>query len=181
MLLCGVVFFAVFIALLLTSCVQIGQSYYELSDTRPALEQGKARVYVFRESAFVHVTLEAKVGLNGVTIGKLANGAYIYFDTKPGAIKIDVIDNWGATQSTTMNVEAISGQEHFVAVLPKQVAAVDGNYSYPTGKEEVADDAALGFRLLPVESDYGRWQIVSMSPTGYVGNVNQYIARQIEK
>jgi hypothetical protein len=172
--------FAAFIALMLTSCVQVGQSHYELSDTRPALEQGKARIYVFRESAFIHATLEAKVGLNGATIGQLANGAYVYFDTKPGTVKINVIDNWEVSPSTTMSVKAIAGQEHFVAVLPKQVAAVDGDYSYPTGKEEVADEGALGFKLLPVEPDYGRWQIVSMSPAGYLRNVNQYIAQQIE-
>ncbi|MBT3766724.1 MAG: DUF2846 domain-containing protein [Rhodospirillaceae bacterium] len=172
---------AIFMALMLASCVQPGQSYYELNDTRPVIEKGKARIYVFRETNITYLTFEARARVNGKAAIKLPNGAYAYWDVKPGSVSVDIIDTWDSTKPSSLNVATEVGQEYFVAVLPRQVPAEDGHYNYPTGKEEMVSGSASGFKLHSVHPDYGRWQITSLSPAGYMNDMEIYTSRQTKQ
>ncbi len=172
---------AIFVTLMLASCVQVGQSYYELNDTRPVLEKGKARIFVFRETKLEHIAFEARTRVNGKSAVKMPNGAYAYWDVKPGSVSIDVTDTWDSTKPSYLKVATEAGQEYFVAVLPKQVAEEDGHYKYPTGKEEIVNDSASGFKLHSVHADYGRWQIVSLAPAGYIKDMEIYTSRQTKQ
>jgi hypothetical protein len=173
--------FTIFAALMLASCVQVGQSYYELSDSRPVLEKGKARVYVFRETNIEHISVEARTRVNGKAAVKMPNGAYAYWDVAPGSVSVDVTDTWDSTKPSSLKVATEAGQEYFVAVLPKQVPVNDGHYNYPTGKEEMVNDSASGFKLHSVHADYGRWQIVSLAPAGYMNDMEIYTSRQTKQ
>jgi len=167
----------IFVALMLASCVQVGQSFYELNDSRPALEKGKARIFVFRETNVEHITFEVRAQVNGKSPVKMANGSYAYWDVELGTATVDVTDTWDSTKPSFLKVTAEAGQEYFVAVLPKQVAATDGHYNYPTGKEESVNGSESGFKLHSVHPDYGRWQAVSLAPAGYMTDMDVYSAR----
>jgi hypothetical protein len=80
-----------------------------------------------------------------------------------------------------LKVATEAGQEYFVAVLPRHLPAEDGHYNYPTGKEENVNGAAAGFKLHAAHPDYGRWQIVSLAPAGYMTDIDIYTPRQAKQ
>jgi hypothetical protein len=89
----------------------------------PKLEPAKARVFFFRPERYVGFVVDARVRINGHTVGWVGNGSAIYVDYAPGDVIVGIggSDGYGHDFGLTLQ----PGQEYFIT-LAAQANVVAG-------------------------------------------------------
>lgn len=85
----------VLMTIILTGCAASGPKFSEISSSLPTVENGKSRIYFYRESGFVGGGVQPNIKLNGTVVGESKPGGFFFVDEKPGQYSV----------STTTEVE----------------------------------------------------------------------------
>jgi hypothetical protein len=81
----------------------------------PKLDSGNARVLFFRPGRFVGMVVDARIRMDGTTVGWVGSGSAVYVDHAPGDVRIGVGGSNGYGRSD-FAITLKPGQEYFVTL-----------------------------------------------------------------
>jgi hypothetical protein len=106
------------ITILLSGCaatVPVMSDNFDAQAERFSPGQGKANIYVVRDSGFAGSAVLFQVLLNGRVEGAIAPGTYFLFEVPPGSHSIAVITQENADSE---KIQAREGKNYFIEIKP---------------------------------------------------------------
>jgi hypothetical protein len=105
---------------LLTGCAT-GPSYKEAKRTLPKLEEGKARLIIYRtKESKLYIAKSAPIALNNAEIGKVGYGGFSFKDVSPGSyiLKTTAWD-WPGSCEISFTIQD-ADKSYFFEVKPRE-------------------------------------------------------------
>jgi len=84
----------------------------------PPLQGNHARIFFFRESRFVGIVADARIKLDGKTIGWVGSGRAVYVDHLPGDVLVGVAQSDGFEKGD-FALTLAPGTEYFITVAAR--------------------------------------------------------------
>jgi hypothetical protein len=72
------------LALLLVACAATGPKFAEVEASLPVLRTGEGRIILFRENSGVGAAVRPEIRLNGMAVGSLQPGSFLFVDRPAG-------------------------------------------------------------------------------------------------
>jgi hypothetical protein len=112
---------AIVVALaLLAGCVS-GPSYKEAKNTLPKLEEGKARLIVYRtKESKLYIAKSAPITINGAELGKVGYGGFSFKDVSPGSYTLKTTAwDWPGSCEISFTITG-ADKTYFFEVKPRE-------------------------------------------------------------